>query len=209
MNKLAQVGYAVKKILLASCACWSGTLPLSGEPTGDGFNSPQRRVQTHKDFARYQTPTGTPAPPGQNIGSHSLESTLLAWAARWPIAPMKASMRHVLGKHSDRRDHSMLVYSRDSRPAAMHHLAAMVADIRSGVFDPDLSTSVILRGKCLEPVLVEQDSFEEPGAWRCIWERLPALKLLSLGDYLGVVGRRRAICPPGVTFCKRCFPKGL
>eukprot|EP00971_Amphidinium_carterae_P279074 5539989-Amphidinium_carterae.1 len=75
---------------------------------------------------------GTPATPGQNIGSHSLKSTLLAWAARWP---MKASMR----RFSDRKDHTMLVYSRDSCLAAIHHLAAMLADIRSGLFDPDAS----------------------------------------------------------------------
>eukprot|EP00971_Amphidinium_carterae_P184078 3654632-Amphidinium_carterae.1 len=202
---------------LHSCARWSDTLPLSGEPSGDGFllSAESKLTKTSRGIKRLRVPVpflaladgisgyawgrvwlasrqsfapsadpsllsvdshwnfagrhmssdeatsfllhfldaaGTPATPGQNIGSHCLKSTLLAWAARWP---MKASMRRLLGKHSDRKDHTMLVYSRDSCLAAMHHLAAMVADIRSGVFDPDASRSVILRGKHMEPELIE------------------------------------------------------
>ena len=61
-------------------------------------------------------------PPGQhqNLGAHSLKATLLSWAARWS---MKASSRRILGNHSDRKDHSMLTYSRDVCIAALKDVA--------------------------------------------------------------------------------------
>ena len=84
---------------------------------------------------------GCPPRPNQNIGTHSLKATLLSWAAKWS---MRASSRRVLGKHSDRKDHSMLTYSRDICISALKDVSAMFAEIREGKFDPDASRSMIV-----------------------------------------------------------------
>eukprot|EP00971_Amphidinium_carterae_P331561 6465204-Amphidinium_carterae.1 len=209
---------------LHSCARWSDTLPLSGEPVSDGVlvSAESKLTKTSRGLKRLRVPVpylalsdavsgyqwgkawisareacalspdpslqsvdndwaflhkhmsadeakdhlirflaalGCPQNPGQNLGSHSLKTTILAWAARWP---MKPSMRRLLGKHSDRKDHTMLVYSRDSCLAAMHHLANMIAEIREGAFDPDASRSVILRGRSVVQPLVAESDVEAP-----------------------------------------------
>ena len=84
---------------------------------------------------------GCPPSPKQNLGTHSLKATLLSWAARWS---MKASSRRILGKHSDRKDHSMLTYSRDVCIAALKDVALMFLDIKEGKFDPDATRSIIV-----------------------------------------------------------------
>ena len=84
---------------------------------------------------------GCPAGQRQNIGAHSLKATLLSWSARWS---MKASSRRILGKHSERKDHSMLTYSRDICIAALKDVALMFADIKCGKFDPDATRSIIV-----------------------------------------------------------------
>eukprot|EP00971_Amphidinium_carterae_P074110 1464728-Amphidinium_carterae.1 len=48
---------------------------------------------------------GAPQLPQQNIGTHSLTTTVLAWTARHQV---KASTRRILGKHSSRQDHTLL-----------------------------------------------------------------------------------------------------
>eukprot|EP00971_Amphidinium_carterae_P039429 774887-Amphidinium_carterae.1 len=90
--------------------------------------------------------------PKQCLGSHSLKATLLAWGTRFR---MKASTRRVLGKHSDRKDHSMLIYSRDVCLASLQAVAEMFLAILKGEFDPDASRSVLaagaLLGHCRKP----------------------------------------------------------
>eukprot|EP00971_Amphidinium_carterae_P267641 5309421-Amphidinium_carterae.1 len=90
------------------------------------------------------------SPPlgSQELSSHSLKSTLLAWCARFGV---KSSVRRQLGKHSDPRDRSMLVYSRDVSLAALSHVAALFRAIEAGAFDPDASRSIVLGPVSLLP----------------------------------------------------------
>eukprot|EP00971_Amphidinium_carterae_P147150 2916071-Amphidinium_carterae.1 len=46
--------------------------------------------EAHVLLLHFLSVAGTPPLAGQNLGSHSLKATLLAWAARWP---MKSGMR--------------------------------------------------------------------------------------------------------------------
>eukprot|EP00971_Amphidinium_carterae_P057587 1138757-Amphidinium_carterae.1 len=64
------------------------------------------------------------------------------------------SARRLLGKHSDLKDRTMLVYSRDTCMATLHEVAKMFADIQAGRFDPDATRSVILRNVIQPPAAV-------------------------------------------------------
>eukprot|EP00971_Amphidinium_carterae_P116373 2305040-Amphidinium_carterae.1 len=86
------------------------------------------------------------------------EVTLLAWAAHWP---MKPSARRLLGKHSDRKDRTMLVHSRDACMATLHEVARMMTNISRGTFDPDATRSVILHN-ILRPFLPSSDLATKP-----------------------------------------------
>ena len=75
---------------------------------------------------------------GLRLTSRSMKVTLLAWGARYGIP---AAERRMLGYHVEHKDRSMMAYSRDEVAAPLRKIAAMLADVRRGAFDPDVTRS--------------------------------------------------------------------
>jgi len=77
-------------------------------------------------------------PEAEAYGTHSAKATILSWAAK---AGMSHDDRRLLGGHADPRDRSLLEYSRDAMAGPLVRLAALLATIRCGDFDPDSTRS--------------------------------------------------------------------
>ena len=74
----------------------------------------------------------------ENIGTHSLKATTLAWAAK---AGLSLSTRRLLGQHALPHDKSVLEYSRDELAEPLRQMKELLAHIRSGRFRPDATRS--------------------------------------------------------------------
>ena len=74
--------------------------------------------------------------------SHSLKATTLSWAAK---AGMPMSSRRPLGGHCKADEAAPRAYSRDELAAPLRRLAAVYADIRCGVFEPDHTRSGMMK----------------------------------------------------------------
>ena len=81
---------------------------------------------------------GTPKEKLVNVGTHSLKATLLSWCAK---AGLAMDDRRLLGNHINRKDISVLTYSRDTLSAPLRRLKYVVDCVREGTFDPDSSKS--------------------------------------------------------------------
>eukprot|EP00971_Amphidinium_carterae_P329461 6461920-Amphidinium_carterae.2 len=134
----------------------------------DGFGKgPMSSTEACRHLRALLFEAGTPPVPGQRLGSHSLKATILAWAARYPI---KASLRRVIGKHSDHKDHSMLIYSRDTCIAGLQAVTEMFSAIINGEFDPDATRALIVAKRMaadapdVEPHVETKDHQDAPAA---------------------------------------------
>eukprot|EP00971_Amphidinium_carterae_P335095 6470763-Amphidinium_carterae.1 len=128
--------------LVARATCRLGHDPslLSCDAHGCFTTRPMSSSEAARHLRGFLVEAGAPQLPRQDVGSHSLKVTLLAWAARHQ---MRASVRRILGKHSSRQDHTVLVYSRDACIGALREIASMFGSIREGVFDPDASRALL------------------------------------------------------------------
>ena len=81
---------------------------------------------------------GCPHSPGQNVRTHSLKTTLRSWTTQWST---KALSTRMIAKHSERRDHLILTYSRDISIAALKGLSAMFGPIKRWHVDRNASRS--------------------------------------------------------------------
>eukprot|EP00971_Amphidinium_carterae_P334859 6470378-Amphidinium_carterae.1 len=128
--------------LVARATCQLGNDPSLPGCGADGHftTKPMTSAEAARHLRGFLVEAGTPQLPRQDIGTHSLKTTLLAWAARHQV---KASTRRILGKHSSRQDHTLLVYSRDTCIGALREVASMFACIRDGSFDPDASRALL------------------------------------------------------------------
>ena len=124
---------------------WQRSCIEAGKPKGEGI--PMLPFPTGHGWAR------TPIGPGEaadwprqilkaagipqdelgNIGTHSLKTTCLSWAAKHG-APVDA--RRHLGYHMASSEKMVLLYSRDAAAAPLRCLERILADIRSGKFMP-------------------------------------------------------------------------
>lgn len=73
---------------------------------------------------------------GVSYTAHGLKTTGLSWSAK---SGMSIEDRLVLGHHMDKKGVSALTYSRDALAGPLAAFAAIVAKIRWGEFNPDLS----------------------------------------------------------------------
>ena len=85
---------------------------------------------------------GTEPNEANKFTSHSLKATSLSWAAK---AGMPMSLRRPLGGHCKADEAAPRAYSRDELAAPLRRLGAVYADIRCGVFEPDLTRSGMIK----------------------------------------------------------------
>ena len=71
----------------------------------------------------------------QNVGTHSLKSTLLSWAAKGDY--LSLTDRRIMGHHLDPSCNSAITYSRDELSRLMVRVYHMLQDIKTGSFRPD------------------------------------------------------------------------
>ena len=74
----------------------------------------------------------------KRFSSHSCKATVLSWAAKYGLTLQE---RRLLGGHAKPGDKTPLEYSRDALAGPLHAVNGMLADIRSGRFDPDSTRS--------------------------------------------------------------------
>ena len=79
-----------------------------------------------------------------NVGTHSLKTTCLSWMAKHgdPL-----DIRRHLGYHMGNQEKVTLLYSRDAAARPLRALMQCLAEIRSGVFQPDNTRSGYFRGE--------------------------------------------------------------
>ena len=100
---------------------WS-QMPLSVASAGDWLRSLLKIESVARD----------------RVATHSCKATLLSMAAKYG---MDCDSRRMLGYHSESKNRSMLVYSRDSMSAPLRKLISMLASIKSKKFFPDATRS--------------------------------------------------------------------
>ena len=86
--------------------------------------------------------------PLGNVGSHSLKATLLSWASK---RGLRGGVRRILGYHVKDKDSSVHDYSRDVFAAPLRELEGVLAEVRSGAFDPDATRSGQVRAQARAP----------------------------------------------------------
>lgn len=91
---------------------------------------------------------GVPQDQLQRVGSHSLRTTLLAWAAK---SGMPVQTRRMLGYHLKPGERMPALYGRDSLAAPLRALLKMLADIRLGLFIPDAARDQCFAGPGARP----------------------------------------------------------
>ena len=73
-----------------------------------------------------------------NIGAHSLKSTMLSWAAKFGL---EKGTRRSLGYHAEPGDKSVETYSRDALAGPLRELDRLLEAVRRGSFEPDSTRS--------------------------------------------------------------------
>lgn len=81
---------------------------------------------------------GAAADSLKNVGTHSMKTTTLSWAAKFGL---DHDTRRLLGGHVAVGDKSMLTYSRDAMSAPLRQLERILEAVRSGAFSPDCTRS--------------------------------------------------------------------
>ena len=76
-------------------------------------------------------------PNGRRVSSHSAKATMLSFLAKYGA---EISVREILGAHVSHLK-SVIRYSRDALAGPLRVLEQMLADVRTGVFNPDDSRS--------------------------------------------------------------------
>lgn len=93
-----------------------------------------------------------------DLGTHSLKTTLLSWAAK---AGLDHETRRTLGGHISKADGSMMAYSRDGIAGPLLKLEMLVSQVRSGLFDPDKNRAGRWNDAYVEPEEAEVEVSDE------------------------------------------------
>lgn len=129
---------------------WQRACIEAGKPKGDGV--PMLPIPTHNGWARNCLGPGEAADwlrqllraagidqdQLSNVGTHSLKTTCLSWAAKYG-API--DVRRHLGYHMASSEKMTLLYSRDAAAAPLRVLEGILLDIRGLKFQPDNTRS--------------------------------------------------------------------
>ena len=115
-------------------------LPTSGLPRPGA--KPAGAAEVTRFLRALLVEAGFPHEVAATFTSHSLKATALSWAAK---AGMPMSSRRPLGGHCKADEAAPRAYSRDELAAPLRKLAAVYADIRCGVFEPDHTRSGMIR----------------------------------------------------------------
>eukprot|EP00435_Cladocopium_sp_Y103_P046499 s2235_g13.t1 len=100
-----------------------------------GFKSSEVSAMLRR-FLELDDPT--PGSEVEIVSSHSLKSTLLAWCARYGLAP---STRSMLGRHISALNETFAIYSRDLVCAPVAELQTVIDAVHAGSFQPDSQRS--------------------------------------------------------------------
>ena len=115
-------------------------VPFVPMPNGDGTWS-ECRVSSSAATTQLREVLaylGTDRKRLENVGTHSLKSTLLSWCAK---AGVSMDDRRLLGNHIQKKDISVLTYSRDTLSAPLRRLKYVVGRVRDKTFCPDQTRS--------------------------------------------------------------------
>ena len=88
------------------------------------------------------------------VATHSCKASILSMAAKFGL---DHSTRRLLGYHTESRDRSMVIYSRDAMSAPLRKMQAMLRAIRFQQFFPDATRS----GYFVSDALPEEASLEQ------------------------------------------------
>lgn len=138
----------------------------------------------------------------ENVGCHSLKTTLLSWVAKGDY--LGVADRLLMGHHVIRENQSVVAYSRDEPTRIMQVVHSMLRDVKTKTFKPDANRAERLQqaiGGELEEWEQEQSEEESDAGYEDVepvqfprhdrpeWDDLPIgyLNRLRIHSFSGVV----------------------
>ena len=112
-------------------------VPLMTSPVqGGGWSRTPLPVSSGGDWLRSLLKVDDTGP--KRVATHSCKSTILSMCAKFGIEGVH---RRMLGYHSQSKDQSLLVYSRDAMSLPLRRMIAMIEAVRASKFFPDQTRS--------------------------------------------------------------------
>ena len=119
----------------------AGCIPTWSHRLGQWGSSPMSTEEAAEILLEVLESRGLGVSSDESIGTHSLKATLISWAGWSSVVKFTPKEKLLMGHHYKQGGSATLVYSRQFYVTLAGKVLALFDSIRSGDFNPDLSTA--------------------------------------------------------------------